>query len=215
MNNKFVDNVTPICADWLNTVDQLVYEIFDEATTAEEARDAISAVEEAPQDGNLYARRNGQWELVADAPELQILTMYLGAHPSPPTSGFNGQPLKVGMLYYDTTYEAGRVFTGTTWLFFTDTPNGVTITNYSANRWPMNIVEAADGTRTVFTIQDQGGTNLNIQHSAHVEVYVDGHQQRPDVDYTAAGSALTFTEAPLATSNLWGIWIDDDGNTQP
>jgi hypothetical protein len=35
------------------------------------------------------------------------------------------------------------------------------------------------------------------------------------VDYTAAGSALTFIEAPLATSNLWGIWIDDDGNTQP
>jgi hypothetical protein len=213
MSNKFVDNVTPICADWLNTVDQLVYEVFDEATTAEEARDAISAVEEAPQDGNLYARRNGQWELVVDAPELQVLTMYLGAFPSPPTSGFNGQPLKVGMLYYDTTYEAGRVFTGTTWLFFTDSASGVTITNYSANRWLMNIVATAND--TVFTMQDQGGNNLNIQHSSHVEIYVDGHQQRPDVDYTAAAAVLTFVEAPLATSNLWGIWIDDDGDTQP
>ena len=215
MSDKFVDNVTPICAEWLNTVDQLVYEVFKEAKTAEEARDAISAVEEAPQDGNLYARRNGQWELVVDAPELQILTMYLGAFPSPPTSGFNGQPLKVGMLYYDTTYEAGRVFTGTTWLFFTDSASGVTITNYSANRWLMQILGLPDGARTVFTMQDQGGNNLNIQHSSHVEIYVDGHQQRPDVDYTAAAEVLTFTEAPLLNSNLWGIWIDDDGDAQP
>jgi len=215
MSDKFTPNVTPVCSDWLNQVDQLVYEVFDEATNAEEARDAISAVEEAPQDGNLYARRNGQWELVVDAPELQVLTMYLGAFPSPPMTGFNGQPLKVGMLYYDTTYEAGRVFTGTTWLFFTDSASGVTITNYSANRWLMNIVEAADDTRTVFTMQDQGGHDLNVQYSSHVEIYVDGHQQRPDVDYTASANVLTFVEAPLATSNLWGIWIDDDGDTQP
>lgn len=215
MSNKFVDNVTPICAAWLNTVDQLVFSIFGEAETVEEARAAIDVVEEAPQDGNLYARRDGAWELVVDAPELQILTMYLGAFASPPTTGYNGQPLTVGMLYYDTTYEAGRVFTGTTWLFFTDSASGVTVQNYSANRWPMSIVEAADGARTVFTMQDQGGTDLNIQNSAHVEVYVDGHQQQPDVDYTAAAEVLTFIEAPLATSNLWGIWIDDDGDVTP
>jgi hypothetical protein len=215
MSDKFQDNVTPICADWLNTVDQLVYEVFQEAETAEEARAAIDVVEEAPKDGLGYARRDGQWVPMYDLPELQILTMYLGAFPSPPTTGYNGQPLKTGMMYYDTTYESGRVFTGTTWLFFTDAGGGVTVTNYSANRWLMTIPEAPDGARTVFTMQDQAGRDLNIQTSSHVEIYVDGHMQRPDVDYVAASNTLAFAEAPLATSNLWGIWIDDDGDNLP
>lgn len=215
MSDKFQDNVTPICADWLNTVDQLVYEVFQEAETAEEARAAIDAVEEAPKDGLGYARRDGQWVPMYDLPELQILTMYLGAFPSPPTTGYNGQPLKIGMMYYDTTCRLGRVFTGTSWMFFTTTPDGVTLTNMTANRWPMVIVESPDGARTIFTMQDQGGTDLDVQASTHVEVFVDGHMQRPDVDYVAASNTLTFTEPPLATSNLWGIWIDDDGSMQP
>jgi hypothetical protein len=81
-----------------------------------------------------------------------------------------------------------------------------------ANRWPIQFVEAPDGIRTVFTMQDSSGTNLLIGASQHVEVFVDGHQQQPEVDYTANNSTLTFAEAPLATSNLWGIWIDDDGD---
>jgi hypothetical protein len=213
--DKFIDGQTPVCADWLNTVDDAVFDVLQQAATAQEARDALSVPEEAPQDGLGYARRDGAWVRMQDLPELQILTIYLGAHASPPTSGLLGQPLVVGMLYYDTTFEAGRVFTGTQWMFFTDSQQGVTIQNFSANRWPMTIPEAADGVRTVFTMQDQTGTALNIQHSAHVEIYINGHQQRPDVDYTAASSVLTFTEAPLATGGLWGIWIDDDGDTQP
>jgi len=215
MSTKFTDNVTPICADWLNTVDQVVYEVLAEATTAEEARTALDTPGEAPKDGLGYARRDGAWVPMYSLPELQILTMYLGAFASPPTTGYNGQPLVIGMLYYDTTFQSGRVFTGTQWIFFTDAGGGVSLQNYVANRWPMVIPETPNGTLTVFTMKSAALALLNIQHSAHVEIFVDGHMQRPDVDYTAAGSVLTFTEAPLATSGLWGIWIDDDGDLAP
>lgn len=215
MSTKFTDNVTPVCADWLNQVDQVVYEVLKSATTVEEARAALGVAEEAPLDGKSYLRRNGSWITPYEAPELQILVLYLGAFPAAPVSGWNGAPLVIGMMYYDTTLGVGRVFTGTGWLNFTDTIGGVTIQNYSANRWLMSIVEAPDGSRTVFTMQDQGGTPLDIQNNEHVEVFVDGHMQQPGVDYTASGSVLTFTEAPLATSNLWGIWIDDDGDVAP
>jgi hypothetical protein len=210
MSDKFTDNETFVCADWLNLVDDLV-NFANGATTLEELRAALGVVEEAPQDGNAYVRRDGVWELAANAPELQILTLYLGASASPPTSGFNGQPLVVGMMYFDTTIGVGRVFTGSDWLNFTDTLSGVSVVTYSANRWPLNLLESPDGSRVAFTMRDQGGTSLNLQYATHVEVFVDGHMQQPDVDYTVAGATLTFTEAPLATSNLWGIWIDDDG----
>jgi hypothetical protein len=80
-----------------------------------------------------------------------------------------------------------------------------------ANRWLINLVEAPDGTRTVFEMQDSAGTPLNLAFAEHVELFVDGHPQQPGVDYTVSGAVLTFAEAPLATSNLWGVWIDDDG----
>jgi len=215
MSTKFTDNVTPVCADWLNAVDQLVFEILQEPDTVADVISALGIVAEAPQDGNLYARRNGAWELVSQAPELQILTMYLGAHPSAPSTGYNGQPLVVGMMYYDTSLDVGRVYTGTGWLSFTDTSQGVTVTNYSANRWLINFLESPDGTRTVFTMRDGGGTALGVTTNEHVEIYVDGHTQKPGTDYSASGSTLTMLEAPLATSNMWGVWIDDDGDWQP
>jgi hypothetical protein len=216
LSDKFKDDgSTPICADWLNQVDQLVYNVFQAAETPEQAREAIDVPVEAPKDGSLYARRNGAWELVATAPELQILTMYLGAYPSAPGTGFNGQPLVVGMMYYDTSLDVGRVYTGTGWLSFTDTSQGVTVTNYSANRWLINFLESPDGTRTVFTMRDGSGTPLGVTTNEHVEIYVDGHIQKPGTDYSASGSTLTMVEAPLATSNMWGVWIDDDGDWQP
>jgi hypothetical protein len=296
MSNKFVDNVTPICADWLNQVDQLVYEVFDEAATDQEARDAINVPEEAPQDGFGYARIDKDWQRVIDLDEMVWQTLYLGAFPTAPTTSANGEALVPGMVYYDTEYCVGRVWTGLFWrpltvsvygnlydsyviqadnlslLTLTDPDgrgngfalyegsvvnvylDGARLVPYSAvdglgsftiiqptsqisfqtavtgllmveqvrpisslvvnlaNRWPIAFVESPDGARLQFTIQDTNGNNLNIGADQHVEIFVDGHQQQPGVDFQANGSLLTFTEAPLATSNLWGIWIDDDGD---
>lgn len=216
MSTKFTDNVTPVCADWLNQVDQLVFEVFNEANTDEEARTAIDVPKDAPKDGKTYLRRDGQWITPNEAEELQILILYLGAHASPPLTGWNGQPLKVGMMYYDTSLGVGRVFTGNKWLNFTDSTQGAPVQTKVANRWLLLIPEAPDGSRTEFSLQDQSGTPLNtIRHNEHVELYVDGHTQRPGVDYTVSNVAgedkVRFTEAPLATSNLWGVWIDETG----
>jgi hypothetical protein len=115
------------------------------------------------------------------------------------------------MMYYDTETEVGRVWNGSFWQNFTDSAGGAPIVNSIANRWKLLIPEAPDGVRTEFSLQDQSGTPLAITASEHVEIFVDGHMQRPDVDYTANDASLVFTEAPLATSNLWGIWIDEDG----
>lgn len=61
MSTKFIPFQTVITADWLNTIDQTVYEALQSATTAQEARLALSAVEEAPVDGVAYSRSGKQW----------------------------------------------------------------------------------------------------------------------------------------------------------
>jgi len=301
MSDKFIDNVTPICADWLNTVDQLIYEVFDEATTDQEARDAISVPEDAPQDGYGYSRRDKAWVKTADLPELTWEVLYLGAFESPPLETPTGQPLIPGMICFDQTEEVAKVWTGLYWqplstarwqsaqdqyvkqvvaasTITTTTPddrgsgfsletgasfavvlNGSRLVPYSdvdsfgdytvdtatdtitflvpatgtvqidqwrgtnpagaaivvatlANRWEIAFVESPDGSRTTFTMQDTAGNDLNIAAPAHVEIFVDGIRQRPSIDYSVSGSSLFLTTAPLATSVLWGTWIDDDGS---
>jgi hypothetical protein len=211
MADKFIDNETPICADWLNVIDKVVFGLLGNPQSPEDILKAINGVEEAPKDGWGYARKDGEWVRVYDLPEIQSVQFYLGAYPAPPTTGPFGQPIIVGMMYYDTVLEVGRVWNGSFWQNFTDSADGGTVINNIANRWLVKIVEAPDGVRTTFTMQDQSGTPLAITASEHVEIFVDGHMQRPNVDYTANDAELVFTEPPLATSNLWGIWIDEDG----
>lgn len=57
----FVDYVTRICANWLNAVSDTIWDALGNAKTPEDARHFIGAVEEAPLDGEIYARTNATW----------------------------------------------------------------------------------------------------------------------------------------------------------
>jgi hypothetical protein len=57
----FVDFQTKITALWLNTVSDTVWGALGQASTPQEARQFIGAVEEAPSDGNAYLRAGGGW----------------------------------------------------------------------------------------------------------------------------------------------------------
>lgn len=56
----FVNYVTPIEADWLNTISDTVFDALDQATTPGDALTAIGAQPEAPA-GGPYVGSNGNW----------------------------------------------------------------------------------------------------------------------------------------------------------
>lgn len=71
----FTDYETVITASWLNGIDTTVNDVLASAVTAEEARAALGVVEEAPNDGTIYARQSLTW---VEAPGSTAPTI---AHP--------------------------------------------------------------------------------------------------------------------------------------
>jgi hypothetical protein len=65
----FVDYQSKICSAFLNPVADAVWDALGEPKTPNEARQNIGAVEEAPNDGSAYVRKNLDW-LVASAAVL-------------------------------------------------------------------------------------------------------------------------------------------------
>jgi hypothetical protein len=65
-----------------------------------------------------------------------------------------------------------------------------------------------DGADTTFTLRIVKDNSLvNAVNSEDVMIYVNNVQQVPRTDYTVAGAELTFSEAPEADADIWGIWI--------
>lgn len=65
-----------------------------------------------------------------------------------------------------------------------------------------------DGTRTVFHLaKASDGSACNVIADEEIAFYIDGIQQIPNIDFTAAGSVLTFTTAPTADAGRWGLWF--------
>jgi len=65
MATTFVDYEGVVCADWLNRVSRTVEDALGSASTPSQARTAIGAVGEAPQDNAIYGRQNGSWVVVS------------------------------------------------------------------------------------------------------------------------------------------------------
>jgi hypothetical protein len=93
MAQRFVDFETKICADWLNTVDDAVFDALGTPRTPDEARQNIGAIEEAPNDGTPYVRKNLAWLAAAAA----LAHNELGGrsdpdtHPQTAITGLNGR----------------------------------------------------------------------------------------------------------------------------
>ena len=72
MANKFTDYVSKVCASWLNTVDDVVFDALGQAKTPTEARTNIGALADAPTDGVQYARQAGAWTQVIGSNPITI-----------------------------------------------------------------------------------------------------------------------------------------------
>jgi len=66
-----------------------------------------------------------------------------------------------------------------------------------------------DGVKTVFTglTVASNGHATNIAKNEEILVSVDGIQQQPGATYNATGAQITFTEAPLASANIFIVWF--------
>lgn len=187
MSDKFVADETPICDDWLNQVDQLVYEVFDEATTDEEARLAIQAVEEVPNDGEQYVRAYQDWVVLRDADIFEFLAMWLGAHALPPTTMLDGSVLVVGAMYYDTVRQRPYVWQGSFWASFE--VNGPALDNA--------LVYEDPGLSIDLSVADLYGSTHTLVAGETVWVFDDGVRLLPydgvRGDFTADVGTNTIT----------------------
>jgi hypothetical protein len=69
-----------------------------------------------------------------------------------------------------------------------------------------------DGTTTVFEMRAaKNNALIDSRSSEEVAIYVNNVPQKPDEDYTALGSVLTFSEAPEADADIWGVWTKTGG----
>lgn len=110
---------------------------------------------------------------------------YLGSKTSDPTVDNDGNALLTGALYWNSSSNVMKVYTGTAW---TDAAAAVSfaVQSFSGN-----------GVTTAFTLS----TAPNSVNSLFV--YISGVRQVPTTDYTVSGTTLTFTTAPVSgTSNI-------------
>jgi hypothetical protein len=64
-----------------------------------------------------------------------------------------------------------------------------------------------NGTTTVFEMRAAKNNALvDSRSSEEVAIYVNNVPQKPGEDFTALGSVLTFSEAPEADADIWGVW---------
>lgn len=66
-----------------------------------------------------------------------------------------------------------------------------------------------DGVNTAFPLYYQDGgvaRPATPTAAAQCEIYVDGVRQRPGLDYTVGGAAVSMMQPPAVDSDFWGIW---------
>jgi hypothetical protein len=118
---------------------------------------------------------------------------YLGAKSSVPNSDNDGDALLVGALYFDTTSNAMKVYTGTGgWVETGSTVNGI----LDKFRY------VSTASQTTFSGSDANGNTLAYDPSA-VDVYLSGLRLVSGTDYTAtSGTSIQLTTAPDTGSTL-------------
>jgi hypothetical protein len=115
---------------------------------------------------------------------------YLGSKASDPTVDNDGNALITGALYWSTTLNAMRVYSGSSWA---DVALGVSMP-YQAF--------SGTGAQTAFTLSGTPGSLGSL------EVFISGVRQVPGTNYTVSGTTLTFVVAPPSgTNNIFVRWV--------
>ena len=114
-------------------------------------------------------------EAGAEAALDEFTDIYLGAFANDPTTDNDGDPLAAGMLYYNTTADVLRVYSGTAWQDAGSAVNG------TSNRATYT---ATSGQTTFAIVYDIG----------FVDVYLNGVKLIAGTDYTATnGTSIVLT----------------------
>ena len=99
---------------------------------------------------------------------------YLGPKSSPPTVDNDGNPLLTGALYFDTTGNLMKVYTGTAWVNAGSSVNGTS-------------------ERQVYTATASQTTFAATYDVGYVDVYLNGVKQQVSVDFVATnGTSVVF-----------------------
>ena len=105
---------------------------------------------------------------------------YLGAKSSPPSVDNDGNPLITGALYFDTTGNLMKVYTGTAWVNAGSSVNGTS---------ERQVYTATAGQTTFTATYDVG----------YVDVYLNGVKQIAGTDFAATnGTSVVFASGLIA-----------------
>lgn len=114
--------------------------------------------------------------------------VYQGAKASDPTLRNNGSPLQPGDMYFNTSVNELRLYSGSVWV--AGTAGTVAVQRFSGT-----------GSQTAFTLTTAPSGENNTQ------VYINGVYQQKDT-YGVTGTTLTFSTAPPAgTDNIEVVTI--------
>jgi len=129
----------------------------------------------------------------------QLSELYLGAHPTPPTTTSTGDPIPIGAIYYNTTNNQTYVWNGTAWMPLTQPAIGSVA----------SLAYSATANQQVFdtTLPDITGSTHPITDATTLDVHVNGVRTLID-DPAGAGdyavdrvaSTVTFVRPLLAGS---------------
>lgn len=187
--NEPVSEINTVAVN-INNVNTVGNNIADVNTVAANIVDVNNVAD------NIYGINN-----VSDAIDngQLIHDVYQGAHASDPTVRLDGSPLQEGDLYFNTSSDEMRVYTGSYWTDFspTSTGNVTGLARFSGNN-----------STTAFSL---GVVPVNEDAT---QVYINGIYQQKDT-YTVVGSTLTFDAAPPSgTNNIEVVILDATSDVQ-
>lgn len=135
--------------------------------------------------------------------------LYLGAFASAPTLDNDGNPLTVGMEYFNTGDSRAYFWTGSSWVDPVGTRH---LTTASGTFNLQNPSAGFNGVTTDFNLRytDYAAATQtpDVDIAEQFFVWLDGVAQRPGVDFTIpALGTIRFTDAPAADVLFHGVWV--------
>jgi hypothetical protein len=135
--------------------------------------------------------------------------LYLGPFAVAPTTDNDGNPLQVGMTYFNTVDSRVYYWTGSSWV------DPVGQNNLTSESGVFNLQDPSadfDGVETEFDLRYTDYSALTQTPDTTIAeqfiVYLDGVAQEPGVDFTIPVlGVIEFTEPPVADVIFHGVWI--------
>jgi hypothetical protein len=187
-SNKVTSTATPTTDDDLTRkgyVDSILGSATSAATSAAAAATSATAAAGSASAASTSATNAANSATAAAASYDSFDDRYLGAKSSPPSVDNDGNALITGALYFDTSANLMRVYTGTTWVDAGSAVNGTS---------ERNVYTATSGQTTFAATYDIG----------FVDVYLNGVKLIVGTDFTATSG----TSVVLATGAALNDTVD-------